>query len=95
MEKIRSQFNLENSNVNLQQIISFAGADGNHRSEIESDGDTLEPFDDETEDREIDSDDPDDLTYWAKQFQISVNDLKAAIVLNGNSLRAVKKYLSV
>jgi len=63
--------------------------------EIEDDGDTLEPFVDESEHREINSDDPADLAHWAQEFQISVSDLKAAIVLNGNSLKEIKKYLSV
>jgi len=63
--------------------------------EIEDDADTLEPFVDESEHREINSDDPTDLAHWAKEFQISVSDLKAAIVLNGNSLKEIKKYLSV
>jgi hypothetical protein len=56
--------------------------------EMESDGDTLEPFVDENEYREINADDPDD-------FQISIPELKAAIVLNGTSVKAIKKYLSV
>ena len=66
--------------------------------EVESifdDSDTLEPFEDETESRVINPNDDADLIYWAAQFQISVADLKAAIVLNGNSLKAIKKYLSV
>jgi hypothetical protein len=63
--------------------------------EMESDGDTLEPFVDENEYREINADDPDDLEAWAENFQISIPELKAAIVLNGNSVKAIKKYLSV
>lgn len=62
---------------------------------IESDSDSLEPFDDENEHREINADDPADLARWAEAFQIDINTLKAAIVLNGNSVRAIKKYLSV
>ena len=62
---------------------------------IEDDSDTLEPFVDENEYREIKADDPIDVTHWAEQFQISVGDLKAAIVLNGNSVKEIKKYLSV
>lgn len=64
------------------------------RFSIEDDPDTLEPFDDGSEHREINADDPDDLVHWADEFQISVEDLKAAIVLNGNSVRKIKKYLS-
>ncbi|RZM21649.1 MAG: DUF3606 domain-containing protein [Pedobacter sp.] len=62
---------------------------------IEDDSDTLEPFVDENEHREINSDDPADIELWAEEFQISVEDLRAAIVLNGNSVKEIKKYLSV
>jgi hypothetical protein len=65
------------------------------RFAIEEDSDTLEPFDDGSEDREINADDPGDVTHWAQEFQISVEELKSAIVLNGNSVREIKKYLSV
>jgi hypothetical protein len=65
------------------------------RYEIEDDSDTLEPFVDENEHREINADDPKELELWAEKFQISVDDLKAAIVLNGNSVKEIKKYLSV
>jgi len=65
------------------------------RFSIEDDSDTLEPFDDGSEHREINADDPVELARWAGEFQISVEDLKAAIVLNGNSVREIKKYLSV
>lgn len=62
---------------------------------IEDDSDTLEPFVDENEHREINTDDPADVARWAEQFQISVEDLRAAIVLNGTSVKEIKKYLSV
>lgn len=62
---------------------------------IEDDSDTLEPFVDENEHREINADDPADVAFWAEEFQISVEDLKAAIVWNGNSVKEIKKYLSV
>jgi hypothetical protein len=62
---------------------------------IEDDSDTLEPFTDESEHREINADDPAAIAYWAAQFQISIADLKAAIVLNGNSVKEIKKYLSI
>jgi len=65
------------------------------RYPIEEDSDTLEPFDDTSERREINPDDARDLAYWADQFKISIDLLKAAIVLNGNSVREIKKYLSV
>lgn len=62
---------------------------------IEDDSDTLEPFDDRSESRQINSNDQKDLEFWADEFQISVNALQAAIVLNGNSVREIKKFLSV
>lgn len=62
---------------------------------IESDDDTLEPVQDESEFREINVDDPDDLIYWANQFQISIAELKAAMVINGKGVREIKSYLSV
>ena len=65
------------------------------RYPIEDDADTLEPFDDQSEYREINADDPKDLAYWAEQFQINIDALKGAIALNGNSVRKIKEYLSV
>ena len=65
------------------------------RYPIEDDSDSLEPFDDGSEHREINADDPHDISYWANQFQIAEEDLKAAIVLNGNSIKDIKKFLSV
>jgi hypothetical protein len=94
MEASQNHFSSELNNE-LQRAITFAGADGSRRNQIESDDDTLEPFDDNAEHRLINADDAADLFYWANQFQISVADLKAAIVLNGNAVRDVKKYLSI
>ena len=62
---------------------------------IAADRDTLEPFDDLSENRQINADDPKDLVRWADEFQIPVAELKAAILLNGSSVREIKKYLSV
>ncbi|WP_113653237.1 DUF3606 domain-containing protein [Pedobacter namyangjuensis] len=62
---------------------------------IEDDADTLEPFVDQDEHREINADDPADIARWAQEFQLSEQDLKDAIVLNGNSVKQIKKYLSV
>lgn len=62
---------------------------------IEDDSDTLEPLPNGSEFREINADDPADLLYWADQFQISVADLKAAIVIHGTEVRKIKRYLSV
>lgn len=65
------------------------------RNSIAADRDTLEPFDDSDEKRVINADDPKDLARWADEFRISLADLKAAMLLNGSSVREVKKYLSV
>lgn len=65
------------------------------RYPIENDSDALEPFDDRFEHREINSDDPDEIHYWTQQFQITEEQLHDAIALNGTSVRAIKKYLSV
>lgn len=62
---------------------------------IENDSDAMEPFDDSSEHREINSDDPDEIRYWTEQFQITEEQLHDAISLNGTSVRAIKKYLSV
>ena len=62
---------------------------------IEEDSDTLEPFIDPNEHRVINADDPKEISYWAQQFQISEQDLKAAIVLNGNAVQKIKSYLSI
>jgi len=64
------------------------------RYPIEDDSDTLEPFDDSSEHREINTDDEDEMAYWADQFQISQEQLKDAIAINGNYVREIKKYLS-
>jgi len=65
------------------------------RFPIEADSDTLEPFDDAQEHREINTGDPGEIAYWAAQFQISESQLRDAIALNGNAVRDIKKYLSV
>ncbi|RZL48384.1 MAG: DUF3606 domain-containing protein [Pedobacter sp.] len=86
---------MKNEEKDLQNNISFAKAARQLRNELESDEDTLEPFDDQDEHRKINAADPADLTKWAKEFQISEADLKAAIMLNGNGIREIKKYLSI
>ena len=65
------------------------------RYPIEDDSDSMEPFDDGSEQREINANDTKDLQYWADQFQITTDMLQAVIVINGNSVREIKKYLSV
>jgi hypothetical protein len=55
----------------------------------------LTPFDDENEHGVINVDDPENITYWANQFQISEDELKKAMARNGNSIKEIKKYLSI
>lgn len=62
---------------------------------IEDDSDTLEPFVEEDGHREINANDQDDLAYWSEQFHISIGELKSAIVMNGTSVKAIKRYLSI
>ncbi|WP_316825986.1 DUF3606 domain-containing protein [Pedobacter miscanthi] len=65
------------------------------RHEIESDGDTLEPQEFGANTGTINLNDPDELAYWAEQFQISTVELKAAALLRGDSIAEIKKYLSM
>lgn len=65
------------------------------RFPIEDDSDRLEAIDEHSAYREINADDPGELAYWASQFQLSEDELKSAIVLNGNSVQEIKKYLSI
>lgn len=44
---------------------------------------------------EIDADDPKAVAQFAQKFQISVNELLFAMLLYGNSVAAIKAYLSV
>ena len=62
---------------------------------IEDNSDTIEPFVEDDGHREINDNDPDDLAYWSEQFRVSVEDLKTAIVMNGTSVKALKRYLSI
>ncbi len=65
------------------------------RHEIESDGDTLEPQEFGANTGTLNLNDPDELAYWAEQFQISTGELKAAALLRGESIAEIKKYLSM
>ncbi|MDQ1142602.1 DUF3606 domain-containing protein [Pedobacter agri] len=65
------------------------------RNALESDEDTLEAESFGATTGIINADDPDELDQWARKFQISVQDLKAAIVLHGHKILDVKKYLSI
>ena len=77
---------------NSEQFVT--SADCLDRHETESDLDSLEPQEFGTNEGELNVDDPSELSYWAEQFQISTDDLKSAALLQGNSIREIKKYLS-
>lgn len=64
-------------------------------NEIESDSDTLEPQELGAASGRIIVEDPNDLSYLSGQFQIGSEELKAAIVMSGNSVLEIKKYLSI
>ncbi|MFC3560273.1 DUF3606 domain-containing protein [Pedobacter jamesrossensis] len=63
------------------------------RHGIESDWEGVEPGDFATSSGKINPDSPDDLSQWAEKFQVSVDELKAAILMQGNSIEAVKNFL--
>lgn len=65
-----------------------------HQYPIEDDSDTLEPIEDEATHQTINVDDPADMKRWAHEFKINEAELKAAIVLNGNAVGEIKKYLN-
>lgn len=62
---------------------------------IESDDDTLEPQHFGPDSGTIKAGNPEELEYWANELQISSGELKATIILVGDKLADVKKYLSV
>ncbi|MGA9650142.1 DUF3606 domain-containing protein [Pedobacter sp.] len=64
------------------------------RHETESDLDSLEPQEFGTNEGVVNVDDPLELSFWAEQFQISIDELKSAALLQGNSIREIKKYLT-
>jgi len=61
--------------------------------DIASDKDTLEHEDFGVTEGTIDTADPKQLSYWAEQFQISAEELKAVAAIRGENLSAIKKYL--
>ncbi|WP_316831705.1 DUF3606 domain-containing protein [Pedobacter aquatilis] len=61
---------------------------------IEDDHDSLEAME-ATASAEINPEDPQDIAYWAMQFQISEDELRAAILLRGTAVEGIRKYLSV
>ncbi|MDQ0965381.1 uncharacterized protein YdaT [Flavobacterium sp. W4I14] len=61
--------------------------------DIASDKDTLEPEDFGVTEGTIDISDPKQLSYWAEQFQISTEELKAVVAIRGQNLSEIKNYL--
>jgi len=81
----------------LKSARQFFQNDSLHESdelhEIEDDQGTLEPGDFGTTDGTINTENQTELEYWAQQFQISTDELKAAAVMRGNKVSEIKKYL--
>lgn len=61
----------------------------------EDDSDQQKPLIERTEDHEINVAEYSDLLFWANEFNISIEELKMVILMNGNSVRKIKKYLSL
>jgi len=66
---------------------------GSDLKDISSDKDTLEPEEFGVSVGTIDTADPRQLSYWAEQFQISAEELKAVVAIRGQNLSEIKKYL--
>jgi len=62
-----------------------------HLSEIL--GKVLEDINNKAETFEVDVDDPNDVAFWAEQFEISVADLQKAILVAGKSIDDITAYL--
>ena len=87
--KVRNEVD---SDSNSEQFIS--SDDRLDRHETESDLDSLEPQEFAADEGVLNLDDPNELSYWAEQFQISTGELKSAALLRGNSILEIKKYIS-
>jgi len=61
--------------------------------EIESDNDTLEPQEFGINDGIINTEDSAQLNYWAAQFQVSTDELKAAAAICGDRISEIKRFL--
>lgn len=68
-------------------------ADQDDLHEIESDSDGIEPAEFGINDGIINTEDPEQVKYWAEQFQISPDMLKAAAAIRGDRISEIKKYL--
>ncbi len=68
-------------------------ADQDNLQEIESDSDGIEPAEFGINDGIINTEDPDQLKYWAEQFQVSPDTLKGAAAIRGDRISEIKKYL--
>lgn len=79
----------------LQQIISFAGADGNKSQKNRPAYDCLYSDCHLLDNYYLDTSNRNELIYWADQFQISLDQLKEAISICGASLLQIKKYLAL
>ena len=89
MLKYRMFEEMEDSELNNTKTTPHAASE-KERFAIEDDSDTLEPFDHEIDQREINADDEKDLRYWAEQFLVSPDLLIGAIAVNVTPLLKLK-----
>jgi len=61
-------------------------------NEIESDGPEPQEFGQSWGTVDVDS--TSELEYWSREFQVSEDELRSAIIFRGNSIAEIKKYLS-
>lgn len=75
--------------------ISYSSEEHLDLHETEGDQDALEPQEFCIHDGIVNVENPKELRYWAEQFQISMDELKSVALMQGNSIREIKNYLSV
>ena len=76
-----------------RQFFSGSEEEKSDHKDIAGDKDTLEPEEFGVTKGTIDTADPKQLSYWAEQFQISTEELKAVAAIRGQNLSAIKNYL--
>lgn len=85
MEDNKDNFGFGEGIQHLEQASELYPINGN--------SDKLEPLNNAIEYNEINTEDPADISRWAKALQVSEADLKSLIATRGNSVRAIKEYL--
>ena len=76
-----------------RQFFSGSKEEKSQLKDIAGNKDTLEHEDFGTNEGRVDTCDSEQLSYWAKQFQISTEELKAVAAIRGENLSAIKNYL--